>query len=943
MTIDRHWLRSDRHYTQKEIDKVREYFENSEVTKQDINRLKSMIYKDMKLASELELQKDFDKKELVKLVSRIKNKDKKSFNLLVKKRIITKEGKLTEPWSGWKWMHIIQVALNLEWYKWQNGNKLKVDGKYWPDTAFALLNYQKKEEKYHNTTLHWKPWEPDGITDGRTIISLLKEESVIEPTEPAISESVEEENQTDKKQCPTPKPEIWAWKQDEKIEKKEPKKNILQFESKWSKASVEEWKAFTYTLKLDEPVKKDTIVRIGINHVTTSEDDLKKKWTINGKLMEVTIPKWKDKVDFTIKTFDDKKVEWNEVFDVQIVWIDNKNVEAYGKFDHQLTTIIDNDKEDKKASYDIPTPFVVDKNFDPSKLDKKEVNETLNKKVSLLKDVMEIWLYNAQQKSDSLNDVAKKALDKKIRYLSNYINKANIETEQDYIKAVNTIFYTMWHWDDRTWWIVDKVDLDYTKKALLSITDDTDFDKLRLKIYNYLRINKWVKDEESWQHIVRMRNDWDYEVIRYELMTDLLKWKYNFVNEIVDKNIDGKFLNELNILNELKKHVKLFDNSNEGRKHISELARRLRFFENYFKSKFFESGSTYTKISNDYEEKLDRYYDEAVTRWKIDPNKLDKDTFKQQAYTNLLRLNARYIILNYLLENVEQRWKENTIQGMYANIIWLAETKWTVSDALVFDDANVDQYDWKLKEKEHIYGLEILYSDEKLSKKKVNSTALEDTNKTVVDTTSTVEDTNNTVDTNNTLEDTNSTVVDTNKTVVDVNDTVVDTNNTKPVEHTYGVYKPLDESHVTHIDKNKTVDLTKVPEGIDWLKDYSDLHIKVDWNDVYQYWEKILTYNLNINDGEFSYKEGSINCIIDKQTVKKLFDALKKMKEDIKYNIYSYNKNGKYYNENEKMNIVSSSTDVKKVLKQIALGKKVVLSNLYNENDVTVISEWFKK
>jgi len=153
MTIDKRWLHSDGYYSQKEMWKIREYYETNEIVKKDLSKLSWMIYKDIKRQNEAELKKTFNKKELVHLVSRIKEKDATAFNNLVSKWVINENWKLSRHWSGKKGLMVIQTALNIEWYTGKNWKKLTVDGRYGANTFWALINYQKKDTDYKSCWL----------------------------------------------------------------------------------------------------------------------------------------------------------------------------------------------------------------------------------------------------------------------------------------------------------------------------------------------------------------------------------------------------------------------------------------------------------------------------------------------------------------------------------------------------------------------------------------------------------------------------------------------------------------------------------------------------------------------------------------------------------------------------------------------------------------------
>jgi len=172
-------LHPDGVYSKNEIKKIREYYELNDIVRQDLNKLSSLIYKDIRRLNEAELKKDFNKREIVNLVKRIKEKDSSAFENLVSKGVIDENWQLLPGYNWQKGLMIIQTALNLEWYKWKDGRPLAVDGIYWENTFWALIKYQKENEDYKNCGLscNWLfegPWKPDGLSGIRTIITLLK-------------------------------------------------------------------------------------------------------------------------------------------------------------------------------------------------------------------------------------------------------------------------------------------------------------------------------------------------------------------------------------------------------------------------------------------------------------------------------------------------------------------------------------------------------------------------------------------------------------------------------------------------------------------------------------------------------------------------------------------------------------------------------------------------
>ncbi len=738
MTIDRNWLHSDGHYRKDEIQKVREYFENNDVTKSDISKLRWMIYKDMKVASELELQKDFDKKEIKKLVMRIKNKDQASFNLLVKKRIITKEGKLREPWSGYKWMHIIQVALNLEWYTGKNGKKLIVDGKYGANTFWALINYQKKDDKYHNTILNGRWWEPDGITDGRTIISLIKEEPVTQedPTEKKTTDSDSSNSdiqiykqQDDTQQCPVSEPDLLGRKdntipydkpqtektevskegEQDELKHKEKKQETIKAEEDLliekqkvnhvrlvqegvNDTKVEEWKSHTFTLKLDQPVNKETVVHISIKKVLDTNDDMVVSSDLESTgVMDVTIPAWKDEVTFSIKTKDDDLVEQKEVFDVQIVWTDNPNVKPNWQFDHEEIVILDNDKE--------------------------KINENILNKYDLLWKVIEVWVYNALQKKWTKFWIEDDSIDSAVKKMYEIYNNIDLHTD-DLNKIIRDIFDQMYSVED-LWFtdIVDKVDLQYVERKLERYNKDKDNkDYILLDIYRVLRQGEWVDIKDTGASINRAYDDGDEDVVEFETLQASNDKNIQIIKDVIQKSFDGENFVIARFVNNLKS-ISFFNTSTqEGRENIDKLSRILKFYKIRFRADFFEEGSTYTTISEKWDEKLNRYYDNMVIMWKIDPKKLDINTFKKQAFDKLLALNAEHIASRFVLALSEMRWNERkTNIWMYADIQWLAETDSIWLDFFDTKDSSLDfssndnitiNFFWK----DRIYGLEKFYN-----------------------------------------------------------------------------------------------------------------------------------------------------------------------------------------------------------------------------------------
>ena len=187
----------DWHYTKKEVNAFVEKVEAKQITQKELSQLKEFISKDIRLANEIYLSRDFEKKVIQDFIKQLKWKRKDLFNQLIDYKLVSVDWKLLEPWSGSKGVKFIQLILEALWFKWLNWKSLTVDWAFWPNTAWALLQYQLNSRVYKNTSLNdvitymagqwynfdvkdlWDnldvKWKPDAIANGRTLYAMMQD------------------------------------------------------------------------------------------------------------------------------------------------------------------------------------------------------------------------------------------------------------------------------------------------------------------------------------------------------------------------------------------------------------------------------------------------------------------------------------------------------------------------------------------------------------------------------------------------------------------------------------------------------------------------------------------------------------------------------------------------------------------------------------------------
>ena len=184
-------FKADGHDTKKEIQNLVKLIQTGKLKKEDLEnstKLKSYINKDKRIANEIYLSDKADKALMQTMVDEFVQSHQEIIKDLKKYKLLDANNKLKQPWSGPRGVKFLQVMLN----HLSNAN-LKVDGAFWPNTFWALVQYQKQSDIYKATTLQdtqsfansknlgvtfrWnmnKAGVPDGIADGRTLYSMLK-------------------------------------------------------------------------------------------------------------------------------------------------------------------------------------------------------------------------------------------------------------------------------------------------------------------------------------------------------------------------------------------------------------------------------------------------------------------------------------------------------------------------------------------------------------------------------------------------------------------------------------------------------------------------------------------------------------------------------------------------------------------------------------------------
>jgi len=167
--VEIYWKKfnADKHYTQDEIQKMREVTDCCDLTNNDLKKLRNFINSDIRNQNKKELLRIKDK-DWNWLIWRLNKKSPETIRLLQNEWVLDENLKLEDTVKAK--IKLIQASLNVEGYKWQNNKKLEVDGIFWPNTFWALINYQKKDSLYKSIN-NWK-W--DGLVGYRTVESLIK-------------------------------------------------------------------------------------------------------------------------------------------------------------------------------------------------------------------------------------------------------------------------------------------------------------------------------------------------------------------------------------------------------------------------------------------------------------------------------------------------------------------------------------------------------------------------------------------------------------------------------------------------------------------------------------------------------------------------------------------------------------------------------------------------
>ena len=179
---------ADGHYTKQEINDVVKLQEKGKLDKKNIRKMRKFILKDVRLANALESEKKWHQDLTNLLVENLKQAWRKDLIEHFKKFWVLKSnGEVKTDWQSQ--MKLVQIMLKYRYNKYHG----EIDGKMWPWTFKALLNYQTENYKYRNLTLSavntflsskWKStlpgkdsgfWKPDGIADGRTILSFFED------------------------------------------------------------------------------------------------------------------------------------------------------------------------------------------------------------------------------------------------------------------------------------------------------------------------------------------------------------------------------------------------------------------------------------------------------------------------------------------------------------------------------------------------------------------------------------------------------------------------------------------------------------------------------------------------------------------------------------------------------------------------------------------------
>jgi len=84
--LNKEQFKPDWHYTRKEIEKMRE--EATQLTKDQLKELKDFVNKDVRLANEIYLTREFEKNLIEIIVDQLKSKKQNVFNQLRKYNLV---------------------------------------------------------------------------------------------------------------------------------------------------------------------------------------------------------------------------------------------------------------------------------------------------------------------------------------------------------------------------------------------------------------------------------------------------------------------------------------------------------------------------------------------------------------------------------------------------------------------------------------------------------------------------------------------------------------------------------------------------------------------------------------------------------------------------------------------------------------------------------------
>ncbi len=161
----------DYHYSKKEIETIVS-LSNKENFEEDLLWLKQLISKDIMNANISELNKQWNFDKIIKIIELIKTKYPDMTQKLKQFKIIDKDWNVKEK-SWFKWIIVLQLVLSILGYKWVWNTELSVDGSFWVNTMFALLNFQKNNITYKSIENSKSDWIV-GTKTLESIISTLK-------------------------------------------------------------------------------------------------------------------------------------------------------------------------------------------------------------------------------------------------------------------------------------------------------------------------------------------------------------------------------------------------------------------------------------------------------------------------------------------------------------------------------------------------------------------------------------------------------------------------------------------------------------------------------------------------------------------------------------------------------------------------------------------------